>query len=106
MNLLFPMYLSYLVLKQSTVLEFTISSVKLFHLLIVRTQNELSLKVFKALGFLSFFELPRVWESENSNKPSIEMSSIFCIILKTCIISILFRRYNKVVRESLCNRSS
>ena len=96
MNLLFPMFLSYLVLKQSTVLEFTISSVKLFHLLIVRTQNELSLKVFKALGFLSFFEL-RVWGSENSNKPSIGMSSVFCIILKTCIISIiLFRRYSSM----------
>ena len=29
-NLLFPMYLLYLVLKQSTVLEFIISSVKMF----------------------------------------------------------------------------
>ena len=84
----------------------TLSSVKLVNLLIVRTKNELSLKVFKALGFYSFFELPRVWESENSNKPSIGMPAIFCIILKTCIISILFRRYNKVDRERLCNLSS
>ena len=60
MYLLVPIYLSYMVLKHKTVLEFTISSGKLFHLLIVLTQNEFILNVFKALGFFSFFELPRV----------------------------------------------
>ena len=55
MYLLVPIYLSYMVLKHKTVLEFTISSGKLFHLLIVLTQNEFILNVFKALGFFSFF---------------------------------------------------
>ena len=53
-------YLSYMVLKHKTVLEFTISTGKLFHLLIVLAQKEFILNVFKALGFFSFFELPRV----------------------------------------------
>ena len=35
--------------------EFTISSGKLFHLLIVLTQKEFILNVFRALGFFSFF---------------------------------------------------
>ena len=35
-----PIYMSYMVLKLKTVLEFTISSGKLFHLLIVITQKE------------------------------------------------------------------
>ena len=41
-------------LKHKTVLEFTISSGKLFHLLIVLTQNEFILNVFKAPGFFQF----------------------------------------------------
>ena len=59
-NFLVPVYLSYMVSKHKTVLVFTISSGKLFHLLIVLTQNEIILNVFKALDFFSFFELPRV----------------------------------------------
>ena len=100
MYLLNPINLSYLVLKHKPVLEFTISSGKLFHLLIVLTQKEFILNVFRALGFFSFFELPRVWVSENSNSPFMEMSSIFCTILKTCIISIRFLLYIKVDRDS------
>ena len=72
-----------MVLKHKTVLEFTISSGKQFHLLIVLTQNEFILNVFKALGFFSFFELPHVWVSENSNSPFMEMSSFLCTILKS-----------------------
>ena len=106
MYLLVPIYLSYMVLKHKTVLEFTISSGKLFHLLIVLTQNEFILNVFKALGFFSFFELPRIGVSENLNSPFMEMSSILCTILKTCIISIRFLRYSKVDRDSLFNLSS
>ena len=82
------MYVSYNVLKLSTVLEFTVSLGKLFHLLVVLRQNEFILNVFKALGFFNFFELPRVWVSENSNSPFMEMSCILCTILKTFIISI------------------
>ena len=44
-----------MVLKHKTVLEFTISSGKLFHLIIVLTQKVLILNVFRALGFFSFF---------------------------------------------------
>ena len=43
--------LYYMVMEHKTVLEFTISSGKLFHLLIVLTQNEIILNVLKALGF-------------------------------------------------------
>ena len=55
MYLLNPINLSYLVLKHKNVLEFTISSGKLFHLLIVLTQKEFILNVFRTLGFFSFF---------------------------------------------------
>ena len=96
MNLLNPMCLSYNVLNCRTVLELTISSGKAFHLFINLTENEFILKVLKALGFNNFFEF-QVCVSENSNKPSMEMLSIFCTILKTRIISIQFLRYNKVV---------
>ena len=107
MYLLNPINLSYLVLKDKTVLEFTISSGKLFHLLIVLTQREFILNVFRVLGFFSFFELPRVWVSENSNSPfDMEMSSMFCTILKTCTISIRFHLYIKVDRDSFFSRSS
>ena len=106
MYLLNPINLSYLVLKHKTVLEFTISSCKLFHLLIALTQKEFILNVFRALGFFSFFELPRVWVSENSNSPFMEMSSIFCTVLKTCIISKRFLLYIKVDRDSFFSRSS
>ena len=78
----------YKVLKLSTVLEFTVSLGKLFHWLVFLTQNEFILNVFKALGFFNFFELLRVWVSENSYSPFMEMSCILCTLLKTCIISI------------------
>ena len=97
MYLLNPINLSYLVLKHKIVLEFTISPGKLFHLLIVLTQKEFILNVFRALGFFSFFELPCVWVSENSNSPFMEMASIFCTILKTCIISIRFFYTSKLI---------
>ena len=76
MDLLNPICLSYNVLNFWTVLELTISSGKAFHLFIDLTQNEFILKVLKALGFNNSFEFPRVCVSENSNKPSMEMSSI------------------------------
>ena len=64
-------YLSYMVLKLSTVAEFTISSVKSFHL-----QNECILYDFKALGLFSFLLCSRVFKSEYSNIPSIFTSSM------------------------------
>ena len=82
------MYMSYNILKLSTGLEFTVSLGKLLHLLVVLTQNEFILNVFKTLGFFNFFELLRVWVSENSNSPFMEMSYIFCTILKTLIYHI------------------
>ena len=45
MYLLNPINLSYMVLKLKTILEFTISSGKLVHLLIVLTQKEFILNV-------------------------------------------------------------
>ena len=50
-----PINLSYMVLKLKTVVEFTISSGKLFHLLVILTKKEFILNVFRALGFFSFF---------------------------------------------------
>ena len=47
------MYLSYWGLKLSTVDEFTISSVRSFHLFTTLTQNEFILKDLRALGFIS-----------------------------------------------------
>ena len=48
------MYLSHMVLKLSTVEEFTISSVRSFHLFTALTQNEFILNDFKALCFFQF----------------------------------------------------
>ena len=50
--MMYLLNLSYLVLKHKTDLEFTISSGKLFHFLIVLTQKEFILNVFRALGYL------------------------------------------------------
>ena len=105
-NFLNPICLSYNELNCRTVLELTISSGKAFHLFIDLTQNEFILKVLSTLGFNNFFEFPQICVSENSNKPSMEMSSILCTILNTWIISIQSLQYNKVVRDSLCNLSS
>ena len=107
MYLLNLINLSYLVLKHKTVLEFTISSGKLFHLLFVRTQKEFILNVFWALGFFSFFLITTgLGVCQNSNSTFLEMSSIFCTILKTCIISIQFLLYIKVDRDSFFSCSS
>ena len=50
--LLNPISLSYMVLKRKTDLEFPISSFKLIPLLIVQTQKEFILNVFRALGIM------------------------------------------------------
>ena len=81
------MYLSYMVLKLSTVVEFTISSVKSFHFSIVLIQNECILYDFKALGLFSFLLCPRVSKSEYSNIPSIFTSSMLFHIFVVVVVN-------------------
>ena len=60
------LYLSYWVWKLSTSGEFTISSVRSFHLFTNLTQSKFTLKDLRAVGFFSFLLWPRVCKSENS----------------------------------------
>ena len=82
--------LSSLVLNLNTVSLHTMSSLKVFHLLIQRTGKLFNLSVFSHLGLTILNKCPLVQLSLNSKNLSGLMSSYPCTILNNCIKSYLF----------------
>ena len=77
------MFVTFLVLNLNTVSLHTMSSLKVFHLLIQRTGKLFNLSVFSHLGLTILLSL-------NSKKLSCLMSSYPCTILNNCIKLYLF----------------
>ena len=85
--------LSSLVLNLNTVSLHTMSSLKVFHLLIQRTGKLFNLSVFSHLGLTILNKCHLVQLSLNSKKLSDVMSSLYsypCTISNNCIKSYLF----------------
>ena len=84
--------LSSLVLNLNTVSLHTMSSLKVFHLLIQHTGKLFNLSFFSHLGLTTLNKCPLVQLSLNSKKLSGLMSSYPCTILNNCknIISFFY----------------